>query len=34
LSYEVFTQQQIVTGLTAAISFVAIVVLSLFWPKY
>jgi predicted anti-sigma-YlaC factor YlaD len=34
LSYQVFTQQQIITGLTAVIALVVILVLSLFWPKY
>jgi hypothetical protein len=34
LSYQVFTQQQIITGLTASIALVAVLVLSLLWPRY
>lgn len=33
LSYQVFVGP-IITGLTALIGLVAVVVLSLFWPKY
>jgi hypothetical protein len=33
LSYHVFVSP-IITGLTASIGLVAILVLSLFWPKY
>ena len=33
LSYQAFVQP-IITGLTALIALVVVVVLSLFWPKY
>lgn len=33
LSYQVFVQP-IITGLSATIALVVILVLSLFWPKY